>query len=292
MLLWILIATLGISLSSFAGLVLLAGKIDVSKLTMWLIALAAGTMLGNTFFHLLPEAAMEFEGTNYLPLTLMAFIGFFILEKFLHWRHCHEGECDTHGSFGMVNLIGDGVHNFTDGVLIAAAFSTDFWLGVTTTLAIALHEIPAEIGDFGVLLHSGFSKRQALIANFGSGLSAIFGGLVGYFLLSQASELLPYFVIMAAGSFLYIGMSDLIPELRKTDDWRKLLSSFAVFMVGVGLMWMISNSNEHGHSHDADHEELHLDYVNAEIGHEDHESNIENNDHERDLDSDMDHVDH
>lgn len=241
------------------GIFLLLGKVDVKGLTGWLIALAAGTMLGNTFFHLLPEAAVEFDGTGYLPVTLFSFIGFFILEKLIHWRHCHDGVCETHSGFGIINLIGDGVHNFVDGVVIAGAFAVDVQLGLMTAFAIALHEIPQELGDFGVLLHSGFSRSQALLANFGSGLTALLGGIVGFYLTENLEAVTMYFVPIAAGSFLYISMSDLIPELRNTIELRKSLASIGIFLLGVGMMWVFSTS-EFFEVHDhGDHDDVHIE---------------------------------
>jgi zinc and cadmium transporter len=236
MLLSILAATLFVSsLAFFTASLLSIFPQLLRRMLPSLIALAAGTMLGTTFLHLLPEAVAEIGAETALPAVLASFIGFFLLEKILHWRHCHDEECETH-TFGTLNLIGDAVHNFLDGALIAVSFQIDPALGISTTLAVALHELPQEIGDFGVLVHSGFSPKQALLANFGVALTAISGGLAGYLLGQSLSPVLPYLLPFAAGSFLYIAAVDLIPELRSnTKNWQTLFLP-AIFIFGVLLI--------------------------------------------------------
>ncbi len=232
------IATVGISLLSLVGLVTLGLKHKkVESLIAVLVSLAAGTMLGTVFFHLLPEAVELLEPSLVFSLVFIAFLAFLFIEKVLHWRHCHEGNCDTH-SFGYLNVIGDGMHNFIDGLVIAGAFSVSTELGWVTTAAIAVHEIPQEIGDFGVLLHAGFTRSRALFFNFLSALMAVAGVLIGiFFVPGDAAQ--AYLLPLAAGSFLYIGASDLIPEIRKEKHPKRLWINYAVFLFGAFLMLML-----------------------------------------------------
>jgi len=161
---------------------------------------------------------------------------FYLIEKIFHWRHCHQDHCDVH-TFGYVNLIGDSIHNFIDGLIIAATFLVDVRLGITTSLAIALHEIPQEIGDFGVLLYAGFERMKALVLNFLVALTVVAGGIVGYFLSFRLEGLLVYLLPLAAGGFLYISTSDLIPEIRKETNLKKSLLSFTFFIIGILIMY-------------------------------------------------------
>ena len=229
----ILLSTFLISLGSLIGVFTLSLKPKkLEQILLYLISLAAGAMMGAAFLHLLPEAP------NYL-FTLFGFIGFFLIEKFLHWRHCHHAFCDEH-SFGHMSLIGDSLHNFLDGLIIAAAFTTNQSLGFATVLAIALHEIPQEIGDFGILLYSGWSRRQALSANFLVALTAVAGGLIGYW-LSDLHQFSVSLMPIAAGGFIYIAASDLLPEIRKETNFNKSLLNFSVFLLGVLLMLIFKN---------------------------------------------------
>ena len=160
------------------------------------------------------------------------------MEKILHWRHCHDEHCEAH-SFGYINLIGDGVHNFIDGLIIAAAFLIDVRLGITTTIAIAFHEIPQEIGDFGVLLYAGFERLKALVLNFSVALVATVGGIIGYFLSFTLESLTIYLLPFAAGGFIYISTSDLIPEIRKETKIGKSILSILIFITGILMMYLI-----------------------------------------------------
>lgn len=194
--------------------------------------------MGGAFFHLLPEAAEKFEGGGMFTIVLISFILFFFVEKLFHWRHCHKGKCNIH-SFGYMNLFGDSIHNFIDGLIIAATFLTDVKLGFITTLAVALHEIPQEIGDFGVLLYAGFKKEKALVANFLVALTVVLGGIVGYFLSFQLENFVKYLLPVAAGGFIYISASDLMPEIRKEESLKKSLLSFGMFLIGVLFMYLV-----------------------------------------------------
>jgi zinc and cadmium transporter len=233
----IIAATFGVSFLSLAALLVLTFKKSwLHQSLLGLVALSAGGLMGAAFLHLLPEAVEHFPDSK-LPfmVTLASFVAFFLLERVLHWQHCHDDECEVH-SFGYLNLIGDTLHNFLDGLIIAAAFLVDPQLGWITTLAIAAHEIPQELGDFGVLVHAGFSRKIAILANFGIALTAILGGVLGYFIGEASEHFVPYLIAVAAGGFLYIASSDLLPELRKEQQLSKTIVSFVLFVAGVLLV--------------------------------------------------------
>ncbi len=160
---------------------------------------------------------------------------FFVMEKFLYWRHCHEGKCPVH-IFAYLNLIGDGIHNFIDGMIIAASFIFSPDLGFATTLAVIFHEIPQEIGDFAVLMYGGFAKRKALVYNFVSALTAVAGSLVTYCLASYIQGVEGFLVPFAAGGFIYIAATDLMPELHKRTQAKESLMQFLAILIGIGLM--------------------------------------------------------
>lgn len=236
---YILISTFIISLGGLIGIFTLAIKEKlVQKILLFLVSFSAGALIGGAFIHLLPEAAEKLKSDNLFLIVLFSFIFFFLVEKLLHWRHCHQGHCEIH-TFGYMNLIGDSIHNFIDGLIIAATYLTSIQLGIITSLAVVLHEIPQEIGDFGVLLYAGFGKKKAIVANFLVALTAIFGGLVGYFLSFSIGHFTVYLLPFAAGGFIYIAASDLIPEIRKDTNLKKSLVSFVVFLLGVGVMFLV-----------------------------------------------------
>nr|MCK4930304.1 ZIP family metal transporter [Nanoarchaeota archaeon] len=168
----------------------------------------------------------------------------FVLEKFLFWRHCHKEHCEVH-TFTYLNLIGDGLHNFIDGAIIAASFLVDFSLGISTTLAVIFHEIPQEIGDFCILIYGGWERKKALIFNFISALMAVIGALAVYFFSNQISDLIPILLSFAAGGFIYIAASDLIPELHKEPNLKKSLVSFSFFLLGIVFMFLLKFLFEH-----------------------------------------------
>jgi len=210
----------------------------LSKILLSLVSLSAGTMLAAALLHLLPEAINELGTTLPFELTLLSFIGFFILERFLHWRHCHDKDHLTKHTMGMMNLIADAIHNFLDGVLIAASFASGAGLGVVATLAIALHEIPQEIGDFGVLLHSGYTKKKALMFNILVSLTAILGGILGFIASHTMTEFSHYLIPVAAGGFIYISATDLIPELKAETSTKRTISMIATFLLGILIMFL------------------------------------------------------
>jgi zinc and cadmium transporter len=219
-----------------AVLFLFFRKETLSKITMFLVSLSAGALMGGAFLHLLPEASEKMESEKLFFVVLLAFVMFFLIEKLFHWRHCHKENCEIH-TFGYMNLVGDSLHNFIDGLVIASAFIIDFKLGVITTLAIGLHEVPQEIGDFGVLIHSGLNKTKALVLNYIVATTVILGGVVGYFAALYIDGVIVYLLPIAAGGFIYIAASDLMPEIRKEKNIKKSILSFSIFLLGIILMF-------------------------------------------------------
>ena len=212
----------------------------LSKIVLFLVAFSAGTMMGGAFLHLLPEAVEVIGSDNFVlfATVLVSFVFFFFMEKVFHWRHCHKGHCDVH-TFGYMNLLGDCIHNFTDGLVLASAFLVDIKLGFVTTLAVALHEIPQEIGDFGVLIYAGFKKKTALIVNYLVALTVVIGGVVGYLASFYIEEAIPYLLPFAAGGFIYIAASDLMPKIREETSFKRSINLIFVFVSGIALMFVL-----------------------------------------------------
>lgn len=237
-LVWILLSTVLVSLISLVGVFTFAFNEKVLKRTLFLlVGFSAGALIGSAFFHLIPEG-LEEGGANVVFLcTILGFTLFFLLEKYFYWRHCHDGVCDVH-PFTYLNLIGDGFHNFLDGVVIAAAFLVSLKLGIVTTLAVILHEVPQELGDFGVLVYGGFSRAKALGFNLLSALAAVFGALLGFFISSLVGNFTNFVLPFTAGGFIYIASSDLIPELHKEINTRKSMAAFVFFVLGILFMWL------------------------------------------------------
>lgn len=235
---YIILATITVSSLSLIGA--LTTSINHKKLDKFLhllVALAAGTLLGNAFFHLLPEGIeLSSSSDTFILVVVGAYCAFFLMEKILHWRHCHKGNCEAH-QFGTLSLVGDSIHNFLDGMIIAAAFLQNPSLGIGTTLAIALHELPQEIGDFAVLLHAGFPKSKALMANLLVAVTAVIGGVAGFALGILSDNFNAFLIALATGGFIYIATSDLIPEIRKEPSLKKWLTSFGMFILGLSIMW-------------------------------------------------------
>lgn len=233
---YILSATILVSLLSLIGVLLLSLKKKLDKLLPVLVSFAVGGLLGGAFLHLLPESIST--GTSVFMYVIFGIILFFILERFLYWRHCHKGKCRVH-TFTYLNLIGDGIHNFIDGMTIAASFIINIPLGIASTLAIIFHEIPQEIGDFAILVYGGFSRLKALFYNFISALTAIVGAVFTYFFAASFEGLVPFLLPFAAGGFIYIAMSDLMPELQKEKKLSRSFIQFMSLLVGIGFMLML-----------------------------------------------------
>lgn len=228
-----------VSLISLTGIFLLSFKGDLFKKYISLfISVAVGALLGDSFIHLIPEAFADIEDTNALGLLVIGgILSFFVLEKFLHWHHHGEDAEKSHvHPVGRLILVSDGVHNFLDGVIIAASFMVSLPVGFATTLAVILHEIPQEVGDFAVLLHAGYTKRRALYLNFLSALSAFLGGIAFFAVGEFAASLTAYFIPLTAGGFIYIAVADLIPELQKTKRMRDSLCQLAAVLSGIAMM--------------------------------------------------------
>jgi zinc and cadmium transporter len=228
-----------VSLVSLIGVFFLSLREEILKKYVFIfISLAVGALLGDAFIHLIPEAFENSLNANSTSvLIIIGILIFFILEKFLHWHHHGEDAEDAHiHPMGKLILFSDGIHNFVDGVIIGASFLVSIPVGIATTIAVILHEIPQEIGDFAVLLHSGYTKTRALWLNFLSAISSILG-LVVILVLSQAEEtVVLYLLPMAAGGFIYVAVADLIPELQKTKKgWYSVMQIITV-IIGVGLM--------------------------------------------------------
>lgn len=234
----IILSTFLISLLAFVGALFLIKKKLIEKISLFLISLSAGALMGGAFLHLIPETLERSNDSNIFIYVLVGFSLFFAVEKILHWRHCHDEKCKLH-TFAYMNLVGESVHNFIDGLIIAASFVVDINLGIITTFAIALHEIPQEIGDIGVLIYGGFKKSKALILNFIVALTVVLGGIMGYYLIDYVNAAALFLLPFAAGGFIYISASDLIPEIRKEKSLPKSLIIFSVFLVGIIIMHMV-----------------------------------------------------
>lgn len=204
------------------------------RLVPWLVSYAVGTLLGVAMLDLLPTALESLKPASVFGTLLGGILLFFTFEKMVLWRHCHDDDCEVHESAAPLILVGDGVHNFIDGAVIAAATYVSVPLGISTALAVAAHEIPQEVGDFAILLSAGYSRVRALWLNVLSGLSAIGGVLVAGFAIDHVPRILPYFMPVAAASFIYIAMSDLIPSLHRGPLERGSLRQ--VLLVGAGIL--------------------------------------------------------
>ncbi|MBU1111410.1 MAG: ZIP family metal transporter [Nanoarchaeota archaeon] len=234
-----IISVLAVSLVSIIGVIFIfLKKQSLKKILLFLVSLSAGSLFGGAFLHILPEVVEEQGFTLTISLSVLGGIMlFFLIEKVIHWRHCHIPTSDDHPHhLAPMNLIGDGVHNFVDGLIIAAAYLVDVHVGIATTLAVLLHEVPQEIGDFGVLLHAGLSKAKALFYNFLSALTALVGAIIGL-IIGSGSEMFTLLILpFAAGGFLYIAGSDLIPELHKECKPKDIALHFGAMLLGIGLM--------------------------------------------------------
>jgi zinc and cadmium transporter len=213
-----------------------------------LISYAIGTLLGAVFLNLLPEAFARADGVPMGTIVLGGILGFFTLEKLVLWRHCHEDSCEGHGSAavahdehgrsGLMILVGDTIHNFVDGILIAAAFLADTQLGIVTALAMIAHEIPQEVGDFLILLNSGFRRGQAVAFNLLSSVATLGGGLLAYVTLFRVQALVPPLLGVAAASMLYVAVADLIPGLHRRPELNATVQQLVLIALGVGTIWV------------------------------------------------------
>ncbi|MEM5826195.1 MAG: ZIP family metal transporter [Candidatus Aenigmatarchaeota archaeon] len=238
---FIIFSTLIVSLISLVGIFfILLNEKTMNRVLLFFISLSAGALLSGAFFHLLPEAIHEENGKlmEIFFYFVFGYILFLFLEKIIKWRHCHDYKCKIH-SFGYMNLIGDILHNFIDGVVIASSFLVNSNFGFLTTFLIILHEIPQELGDFGVLIYSGFEVKRAIFLNFLTALTCILGGVAGYYFLGIFISFIPIFLSIAAGGFLYISSSDLIPIIREKTKIKDFINNFLIFIFGIILIYLL-----------------------------------------------------
>jgi zinc and cadmium transporter len=241
----IMIAVFVVSIISILGIFIFMKQKFLNKILFYMISFAAGSMLGAVFFDMLPEI-LESGYTETIPFFIVGgILSFFILEKFLHWHHHHSEKKETH-PFTYLNLIGDGIHNFFDGAIIAVSFMQSTALGMVATIAIVAHEIPQEISDFAVLIYGGFTKAKALLYNFLTALTAFAGAFLAYFYSSSIEHFGAYFLAIAMGHFIYIASADLIPEMHKEKNIRKSLLQFLMLSFGILLVWLVGEFF-HGH---------------------------------------------
>ena len=253
---------IGASLLGGGLSVMLAAVFALSARAAWvpmLVSYAIGALLGAVFLEILPHAFEEASNIHTMTATvLFGILAFFILEKLVIWRHCHQDECEAHsapvhhdhshghghahahdhGRSGMMIMVGDTFHNFVDGILIAAAFMTSTQLGIVTALAIIAHEIPQEVGDFLILLHSGYTKAQAFAFNLISSVATVVGGTLAWFALSQLHDWVPNILGLAAASMIYVAVADLIPGLHKRPELRATFQQVTLILLGVGSIWL------------------------------------------------------
>lgn len=238
-----LISVTIVSLVSLVGVITLSIKIDLlKKILMFLVSFSTGTMFASAFFHLMPEAVAKIGFGFKMSAYLMVGVLFsFVMEKIIHWRHCHNPQhFEEHiHSFAYMNLFGDCIHNFIDGLIIAGAYLVSIPTGVATTMAVIWHEIPQEIGDFGVLLHGGFNKNKAILYNFITALTAVFGTIIVLILGPHYENFINFLLPFAAGNFIYIAGSDLIPELHKETAIKKNLIQFLFLIAGVLMIILL-----------------------------------------------------
>ncbi|MDO8656564.1 MAG: ZIP family metal transporter [Nanoarchaeota archaeon] len=247
--LYTFVSVIIVSLISFLGAITLSLKFKkIQKYLLVLVSLSVGSLFGDVFIHLLPEAVEAQGFTIVVSLSVLAgVLLFFVLEKFIHLHHqdisdstkisSMEKSTHHHGyHLGLMNVLGDGIHNFLDGLIIAASYVVSIPVGIATTIAVIFHEIPQEIGDFGVLLYSGMSVKKALFFNFLSALTAVLGAIVGLIIGNNSYLFVTMLLPFAAGGFLYIAGTNLIPELHKEYGWRQSLLHFTALVLGIGMM--------------------------------------------------------
>jgi zinc and cadmium transporter len=236
---YLFLVALGLSiLGGMGGLLVASGILLIndaarSWLIPWLVSYAVGALLGVSMLAILPEALEQLPAPRVFATLLAGILIFFVLEKLVLWRHCHTHDCEVHDGSVLPVLVGDAFHNFVDGAVIAAAVMTSVPLGISTAVAVAAHEIPQEIGDFAILLHAGYSRRRALLLNIMSALASAVGAAAAFLALKTVPLILPYFLALAAASFLYVAMADLIPGLHRGRTDAHSLRQILLIAAGV-----------------------------------------------------------
>ena len=238
-----------VSLFSFVGVLFIAiDEKRLKRMLLFLVSFAAGALLGGAFLHLLPESVEHGLRPTVPIFILCGIFGFFILEKMICWRHCHIPTSEDHPHpVGLMNLVGDGFHNLIDGMIIAGSYLVNPALGISTTIAVVLHEIPQEIGDFGILVHAGYSVRRALMFNFVSALTAVWGAILVLSVGLKTEAVARFLVPFTIGGFVYIATADLIPELKKETNLKKSSLQLLFLLLGAGVMALLLLF--HGHAH-------------------------------------------
>jgi zinc and cadmium transporter len=236
---------LGLSLlGGLGGLLVASGVLLIKDATLtrlipWLVSYAVGALLGVAMLGILPKTLEELPSTHVFTTLLAGILLFFVLEKLVLWRHCHTHDCEVHDGSVAPVIIGDAFHNFVDGAVIAAAVVTSVPLGISTALAVAAHEIPQEVGDFAILLHAGYSRRRALLLNVLSALASAVGAIAAFFAFDFVPQLLPYCLALAAASFLYVAMADLIPGLHRGRTDASSMRQILLIAAGIVTMLML-----------------------------------------------------
>jgi zinc and cadmium transporter len=220
----------------FAGLTLLLKEGVLKRLTVHAVNYATGTLFGAAFLGMIPNALNSMSGGRVLSAVLTGIVLFFLLEKLMVWRHCHRGECGIHSNAGTLILLGDSIHNFVDGAAIDAAFSSSVSLGIAASVAVFAHEVPQEVGDFAILLESGYSRARAFAYNAVSSTCAILGAVLTYFFLVSLQNAVPYLMSLSAASFLYIALADLVPNRRGEANLRGFVYQFGCLFLGIGTI--------------------------------------------------------
>ena len=253
---WIVLTCVAGGVLSAAAAGAFALKVSAARVPM-LISFAVGALLGAVFLDILPHAFGEAENVRTMAATVLGgILLFFVLEKLVLWRHCHEEQCEAHdphrpagdqGRSALMITIGDTVHNFVDGVLIAAAFLADVQVGIVTALAIIAHEVPQEVGDFLILLHSGYSKRKAFAVNLLTSVAMVLGGILGYAALSALEQWIPTLLGLAAASMLYVSVADLIPGLHKRPELHHSVAQVVLIGIGIATIALAHVAFQHAH---------------------------------------------
>ncbi|MFH0969499.1 MAG: ZIP family metal transporter [Patescibacteria group bacterium] len=239
--LYAILSVVIVSLISLIGVFSLSIKREkLDKILIYFVSLSAGALLGDAFIHLIPEAYEKSWSAFSVSISILTgIVAFFIMEKFIHWRHCHKIPSEHHPHpFSYVMLAGDTIHNLIDGLIIGASYMVSIPVGIATTIAVIFHEIPQEVGDFGSLVYGGFSRLRALALNFMTALAAIFGTIV-VLIFSSSENLTGFLIPFAAGGFIYVASADLIPELHKNTEIKKSIWQLVMFIFGIGLMVLL-----------------------------------------------------
>ena len=235
---WIIVFSALGSVGAIAGAALLLLFRESTRKTLLpcLLSYAIGTLLGAAFLGMIPNALQQNTALAISGTVLAGIVIFFILEKLIIWRHCHDSECEVHGAAGPLILIGDAFHNFVDGFVIAAAFLTSVPLGIVASLAVIAHEIPQEVGDFAILLENGYSRTRALALNLLSSLTTLPGAVIAYFFLGATREAVPFILALSAASFIYIAIADLVPSLHRQVGLKPAITQLALVLAGIGTI--------------------------------------------------------